>query len=157
MECWAKDCKDIELTRRPSGINPFPLVEPDVLSDASINLDTPAGDSIFSGLGTFAHLPFGACLSPIAGQLPEGSEEVAPGDSFDIAVVGMPFDTAVSFRPGARFGPSGIRHNSKRMSKFRGYNVPLGVNIYESGQKILDCGDIPVTVRGTDFCLAVCF
>lgn len=57
----------------------------------------------------------------------------------------MPFDTAVSFRPGARFGPSGIRHNSKRMSKFRGYNVPLGLNVYESGQKILDCGDIPVT------------
>lgn len=87
-------------------------------------------------------------MSPITSQLPEGSEEIAPGDSFDIAVVGMPFDTAVSFRPGARFGPSGIRHNSKRMSKFRGYNVPLGVNVYESNQKIIDCGDIPVSVSG---------
>lgn len=108
-------------------------------------MQTPAGESIFSGLGTFGHLPFGACLSTITGLLPEGSEEIAPGDEFDIAIIGMPFDTAVSFRPGARFGPSGIRHNSKRMSKFRGYNVPLGVNIYESEQKILDCGDIPVT------------
>lgn len=131
-----------------SGVNPFPLTEPDLLflqDEDAINLQTPAGDSIFSGLGTFGHLPFGACLSPITGLLPEGSEEIAPGDKFDIAIIGMPFDTAVSFRPGARFGPSGIRHNSKRMSKFRGYNVPLGVNIYESEQKILDCGDIPVT------------
>lgn len=131
-------------------MNPFPLVEPEALQfspDDGINLETPAGDSIFSGLGTFAHLPYGACLSAITSQLPEGSEEVAPGDTFDIAVLGMPFDTAVSFRPGARFGPSGIRHNSRRMSKFRGYNVPLGVNVYTSGQKILDCGDVPVTVR----------
>lgn len=134
-----------------SGKNPFPLVEPDFLTAESqgpfpdVNLQTPAGEAIFAGLGTFGHLPFGACLSPITANLPLGSEELAPGDTFDIGIIGMPFDTAVSFRPGARFGPSGIRHNSKRMSKFRGYNVPLGLNIYESGQKILDCGDIPVT------------
>jgi agmatinase len=129
-----------------SGKNPLTLVEPPFLAaDAQINLQTPAGDAIFAGLGTFGHLPFGACLSPITTHIPYGSEELAPGDNFDVAIIGMPFDTAVSFRPGARFGPSGIRHNSKRMSKFRGYNVPLGLNVYESGQKILDCGDIPVT------------
>src|ERR687889_219674 len=30
----------------------------------------------------------------------------------DVAVVGVPFDTATSMRPGARFGPAGIRDPS---------------------------------------------
>ncbi|KAN0064055.1 hypothetical protein ACQY0O_003665 [Thecaphora frezii] len=130
----------------PDGINPFPLVEPDFLvSEPQLDLQTPSGDSIYSGLGTFAHLPYGACLSSVTAQIPV-SDELAPGDTFDVAVLGMPFDTAVSYRPGARFGPSGIRHNSKRMSRFRGCNVPLDVDIYRSEQKVIDCGDVPVTV-----------
>jgi hypothetical protein len=36
---------------------------------------------------TFAHLPHAKCL-------------VRPDESFDIAVLGCPFDTAVSYRPG---------------------------------------------------------
>jgi len=27
----------------------------------------------------------------------------------DVAIVGIPFDTAASFRPGQRFGPSAVR------------------------------------------------
>ena len=30
----------------------------------------------------------------------------------DAAIVGVPFDTATSMRPGARFGPAGIRDAS---------------------------------------------
>ncbi|CAO1617944.1 unnamed protein product [Sympodiomycopsis kandeliae] len=140
--------------RNPSedGQNPYILSEPDYLtygdsfdgSDDGINVETPSDDALWAGLGTFAHLPYGACLSPITSQLPNG-KEVQPGDTFDIAILGIPFDSAVTFRPGARFAPSGIRHNSKRMAEFTGYNVPLDVNVYHSGQKILDCGDIPVT------------
>lgn len=30
--------------------------------------------------------------------------------------VGAPFDTGTSYRPGARFGPSGIRQGSRRLN-----------------------------------------
>lgn len=54
-------------------------------------------------------------------------------------------DTGTSYRPGARFGPAGIRAGSRRLTLYGGYNVPLGVNPFSSGLKVVDCGDIPVT------------
>jgi agmatinase len=51
----------------------------------------------YSGLTTFANVPWVHCLS-------EG-----PVDGYDIAFLGAPFDTATTARPGARFGPTGIR------------------------------------------------
>lgn len=54
-------------------------------------------------------------------------------------------DTGTSYRPGARFGPAGIRAGSRRLTLYGGYNVPLEVNPFRSGLKIVDCGDIPVT------------
>ncbi|KAI9809536.1 MAG: hypothetical protein M1827_006771 [Pycnora praestabilis] len=86
----------------------------------------------FSGINTFAHLPHIKCLTH-------------PGETFDIAIVGAPFDTAVSYRPGARFGPRAIRASSARQSSFRGFNARAGLNPYTSWAKILDCGDIPIT------------
>lgn len=57
-------------------------------------------------------------------------------------------DTGTSYRPGARFGPAGIRAGSRRLTLYGGYNVPLDVNPFQSGLKIVDClllGDVPVT------------
>lgn len=51
----------------------------------------------------------------------------------------------VRFRPGARFGPNGIREGSKRITKDSSWNVPMGLNPFKYGHKILDCGDIPIT------------
>ena len=31
----------------------------------------------------------------------------------DVAILGVPFDSGVSYRPGARFGPGHIRNSSK--------------------------------------------
>jgi agmatinase len=45
-------------------------------------------DLSFSGITTFAHLPHERCLD-------------SPATALDIALIGMPFDNAVSFRPGA--------------------------------------------------------
>lgn len=129
-----------------NGDNPSPLRDADLLQDELDGyFQTPQRDSIFSGITTFAHLPFAACLSRFSADLPSHIAEIRPGDAFDVAFVGMPFDTAVSFRPGARFGPSGIREGSRRISKNMGYNVPLGLNPFKSSQKIVDCGDIPVS------------
>jgi agmatinase len=46
----------------------------------------------YSGITTFAHLPFVDCLYP---RYTEETKE-----KFDIAIVGAPFDTAVTYRPG---------------------------------------------------------
>ncbi|KAI0851085.1 Arginase/deacetylase [Daldinia vernicosa] len=85
----------------------------------------------FSGISTFAHLEYHKCLT-------------TPSELFDIAIIGAPFDTAVSYRPGARFGPRAIRAASARQTSFRGFNPRAGINPYASWARILDCGDIPV-------------
>jgi len=64
---------------------------------------------------------------------------------FDIAVLGLPFDTGVSYRPGARFGPYAIRSGSRRQRSLRGYSLHWGNNPYTFGQKIIDCGDVPIS------------
>ncbi|RMX95625.1 hypothetical protein D0868_11629 [Hortaea werneckii] len=97
------------------------------------DLDAKWGtDYGFSGISTFAHLPHHRCL-----QYPE--------TEYDIAVLGVPFDTAVSYRPGARFGPRAIRAASARQTSFRGYNPRASINPYAEWAKVIDCGDIPVT------------
>lgn len=89
-------------------------------------------DSVFSGITTFGRLPYRPCLQE-------------PNVQYDIAFIGAPFDTGTSYRPGARFGPSGIRQGSRRLNLYGGYNVPLATNPFNSWAKVLDCGDIPVT------------
>ncbi|OBA19584.1 Arginase/deacetylase [Metschnikowia bicuspidata var. bicuspidata NRRL YB-4993] len=86
----------------------------------------------FQGINTFAHLPYKQCL--VDREL-----------TYDIALIGVPFDTATSYRLGARFGPRAIRAASQRQTSFRGYNPRADFNPYTSWAKILDCGDIPVT------------
>lgn len=53
----------------------------------------------------------------------------------DVAIQGIPFDNAASFRPGARFGPRAVREMS---SLLRPYNRVLDVDPY----KVLNCADV---------------
>ncbi|KAJ3043296.1 hypothetical protein HDV00_005299 [Rhizophlyctis rosea] len=102
-------------------------------SEASIPGDGEVtADAVFSGITTFAHLPSERCFK---------DKDV----DYDIAIMGLPFDTATSYRPGARFGPGGIRQGSKRLVLYGGYNVPQKVNPFQNWAKIVDCGDVPVT------------
>ncbi|KAI0164348.1 agmatinase 1 [Hypoxylon sp. FL1284] len=89
-------------------------------------------DSVFSGITTFGRLPYQTCLNQ-------------QDADYDLAFIGAPFDTGTSYRPGARFGPSGIRQGSRRLNLYGGYNVPLDTNPFNGWAKVLDCGDIPVT------------
>jgi agmatinase len=59
----------------------------------------------------------------------------------DVAAVGVPFDTATSFRPGARFGPEAIRSASALL---RPWHPVLEVDVFE-GRSIVDYGDLAVT------------
>ncbi|EXJ90912.1 agmatinase [Capronia coronata CBS 617.96] len=99
------------------------------LDELKAKWDTDWG---FTGISTFAHLRHVKCLT-------------TPYEPFDIGILGAPFDTAVSYRPGARFGPRAIRAASARQTSFRGFNHRAGLNPYTSWPAILDCGDIPIT------------
>ncbi|MCI2059200.1 MAG: agmatinase [Oscillibacter sp.] len=59
----------------------------------------------------------------------------------DFVIVGIPFDTAASYRTGARFGPAAIRSIS---AMIKPNNVLMGVNVLE-GLKGADYGDVNIT------------
>ncbi|KAI0639525.1 hypothetical protein C8Q77DRAFT_1205013 [Trametes polyzona] len=88
-------------------------------------------DEPFSGPLSFSHLPYSRCLED-------------ENKKFDIAILGMPFDTAVTYRPGARFGPYAIRSGSRRQRETAGYTLTWKNNPYELRSQIIDCGDVPV-------------
>ncbi|MGV9309284.1 agmatinase [Nonomuraea sp. NPDC003727] len=75
----------------------------------------------FAGFATFARLP--------------RLDEV---EHADVAVVGVPFDSGVSYRPGARFGPAAVREASRLL---RPYHPGLDVSPFERVQ-VADAGDI---------------
>src|SRR5579875_1935381 len=77
----------------------------------------------FAGLTTFALLP-----------------RLDQVDHADSAVVGVPFDSGVSYRPGARFGPSHVRESSRLL---RPYNQVQDVSPFAELQ-VADAGDIAV-------------
>ena len=77
----------------------------------------------YAGPATFARLP--------------RTDEVS---SVDVAVLGVPFDSGVSYRPGARFGPGHIRASSKLL---RPYNPALVVEPFGQHQ-VADAGDVAV-------------
>ena len=57
-----------------------------------------------------------------------------------VAVVGVPFDSGVSYRPGARFGPAAVRAGSKML---RPYHPALDVEPW-SVMQVADAGDLAV-------------
>lgn len=107
-------------------------IRPQSESDEDIDLTTDA----VGGLTSFAHLPYIPCFDAKA------DEDVA---KYDIAVLGAPFDTATSYRPGARFGPHGIRDGSRRIRGPHSWSFYSGRNSFEEWAKIVDCGDAPLT------------
>jgi agmatinase len=56
----------------------------------------------------------------------------------DVAVVGVPFDSGTSYRPGARFGPSAVRQGSRLL---RPWHTALEVAPL-TAQQVADAGDI---------------
>jgi agmatinase len=83
----------------------------------------------FADIATFARLP--------------RLDEV--GD-VDVAVLGVPFDAGVSYRPGARFGPAHVRESSRLL---RPYNPAQDVELFDTIQ-VADAGDIPANPFSID-------
>jgi len=59
-------------------------------------------------------------------------------EGVDIAVSGIPFDAATSFRPGARFGPKAIREASVQLAELLAY--PDGIDPFKT-LAVTDYGD----------------
>jgi agmatinase len=83
----------------------------------------------YGGAATFARLP--------------RLDEVGRADA---AVLGVPFDSGVSYRPGARFGPSHIRESSRLL---RPYNPALAASPF-AAQQVADAGDLAVNPFSID-------
>lgn len=79
----------------------------------------------YTGLRTFARLP----------HVP------LPHQDVEAAVIGVPFDTATSFRPGARFGPEAIRSASTLL---RPYHPVLDIDVFATIAAV-DGGDLEIT------------
>ena len=60
---------------------------------------------------------------------------------FDVAVLGLPFDTGTSYRRGARFGSMGIRSGSRLL---RSYHAPMETNPFHD-QQVVDAGDLALS------------
>ena len=77
----------------------------------------------FAGPETFARLP-----------------RLDQVDRAGVAILGVPFDSGVSYRPGARFGPGAVRAGSKLL---RPYHPALDVHPWDVHQ-VADAGDVSV-------------
>ena len=78
----------------------------------------------YTGIKTFARCP-----------------HVSEPDGVDVAVVGVPFDTATSFRAGARFGPEAIRAGSPCCGPI----TRRSTSTSSRTQSVVDWGDIEIT------------
>ncbi len=78
----------------------------------------------YAGVKTFARCPL-----------------VDDPDGVDVAVLGIPFDTATTNRPGARFGPEAIRSASIAL---RPYNAAQRAQVFGE-LSVADLGDVDVT------------
>jgi agmatinase len=83
----------------------------------------------FAGFATFARLP----------RLDEVTR-------CDVAVLGVPFDAGTTYRPGARFGPAGIREGSRLL---RALHPALDVEPF-GAQQVADAGDVGCTPFAID-------
>lgn len=77
----------------------------------------------------------------------------------DVAVLGVPFDQAVTYRPGTRFGPRAIRDMSVRYSFFArtdgsqpGGYWDMRTGIWRARCSVVDCGDTEVAPLGYEQC-----
>ncbi|MFT4226858.1 agmatinase [Micropruina sp.] len=114
----------------------------------------------YAGLATFALLP-----------------RLEDAGRADIAVLGIPFDSGTSFRPGARFGPSHIREHSRQLHPYHQlhdaypfrdlqvvdagdvgvgpYDVPRAVDVIEARARALVEDGVRIVALGGDHTVAL--
>src|SRR5580765_2345666 len=85
--------------------------------------ESPFTQQPYQGIATFGRCPHTRDLT-----------------SADVAILGVPYDGATSYRSGARFGPRAIREQSLLLW---GYDNALGTAPFEK-LRVVDVGDVDV-------------
>lgn len=103
-------------------------------TDTDISANDPGVELAYAGINTF---------------LKGDYRDFDDLDNVDAAVVGAPYDGAVSNRPGARYGPEAIRRASGWWAYLSGYkggltNMRTGSQVDFSTLSVADCGDATV-------------
>jgi agmatinase len=96
----------------------------DCLTDKTIPTFARGELPHFAGINTFLKAPY--------------IENVRDVSRYDAAVIGVPFDSGTTYRPGTRFGPQGIRRIS---ALYNPYNYELGIDLREQ-MTLCDAGDV---------------
>src|SRR5699024_9282688 len=128
--CRCQQSNDTQRTRQQHRSTPSQQADgmreiPRIIDNGNIG---PVNSTLvprYSGESTFALLPRLRDLE-------------TAGRSADIKIVGAPFDTGVSYRPGARFGPTHVRQASRLL---RPYNPATGTSPFAQVQ-VADAGDM---------------
>ncbi len=94
------------------------------ITDRTISCFSRGHQPAFAGINTFMKAPY--------------CEDVRKVADYEAAFVGVPFDTATTYRPGARFGPQAVRRIS---ALYDGYSIDGGVDLYEE-LDFCDVGDV---------------
>jgi len=87
-----------------------------------------------------------------------GAESVEPedlGSEVDVAAYGVPYDGAVTNKPGTRYGPAALREKTTRFSRTfdsdkKRYNVAMDRTASYGDLEFRDCGDAPVVPNDTE-------
>ena len=94
--------------------------------------------------GRWQEMTYGGALSFLRRNYSRELEDV------DVAITGIPFDNAVTFRPGARLGPQAIRAASVQLAELKAF--PFGFDPFDT-LSVVDYGDVhldphhPDTIR----------
>ena len=96
----------------------------DSVEDRSITLFERGNGPPFMGSSSFMGFPY--------------LESVGKVVEHSVAIMGVPFDMGTTNRPGARYGPRGIREASQLTD---GYSFDRGVDLYEA-LDVVDIGDV---------------
>jgi len=102
----------------------FGLEAADSVVDRTISCFSRGHQPAFAGINTFMKAPY--------------CEDVRQVGKYEAAFLGVPFDSATTYRPGTRFGPQAVRRIS---ALYDGYSVDGAVDIYEE-LDMCDAGDV---------------
>lgn len=122
-----KRLKDIPQTKQDEEIRrslELGLEAAPSIKDRTISLFSRGHQPAFAGINTFMKAPY--------------CEDIRKVGDYQVAFLGIPFDTGTTYRPGTRFGPQAVRRIS---AVYDSYSVDGGVDLQEE-LTMCDAGDV---------------
>lgn len=106
----------------------------------------------FTGPATFFKAPY-LPLRPEA-EVPDRVANAGAAPHYDVAFLGVPYDFAVGFRPGARFAPAAVRAASGRYALPPQGFYDFATDSYRlAGARLVDAGDVDMAQLETEVSL----